>query len=219
MKAVNRIFLVAILAGGIAGLFLAEIQYFMLVPMVIEAETYDTANVNEHDWLSTDSTKQIFFIAAQRVIAGIGFGLLLTACYSFCRAITLRSGIWWGLAGFTAFHFSPALGLPPELPADVVEGSGMRQVWWLLTVITTAAGLWLIVFQSSYYQKLLGATIIILPHLFGVPQAEVYCGLAPEGLRSDFIHTSLITNAIFWIVLGPLSAYFFNRTRSNINEL
>jgi len=199
-------------------MFLAEIQYFMLVPMVIEAEAYDTANVNKHDWLSTDSTKRIFITAAQRVIAGIGFGLLLTACYSFCRVITLRSGIWWGLAGFAAFHFSPALGLPPELPVDVVEGLGMQQVWWLLTVAATATGLWIIVFQTIYYQKLLGVVIIILPHLFGAPQAEVYCGLIPKDLRSAFIHTSLITNAIFWIVLGPLSAYFFNRTGSNINE-
>lgn len=220
MKVFNKIFLVALLAGSIAGLFLAGIQHYTIVPMILEAETYEVvggheAHVGEQPgaavWAPEEGTERTFFTAINIVFVGIGFGLLLTACYTLCRSITWRSGILWGLAGFAAFHLAPALGLPPELPGDAAAGVGVRQVWWLLTVAATATGLWVIVFQPVNYLKFFGAALVVLPHLFGAPQPEVHGGLAPEDLRSAFIFTSLITNAIFWVVLGLLSAYFFNK--------
>ena len=145
------------------------------------------------------------------MIVGIGFGLLLTACYALQRNVTWPRGILWGLAGFAAFHLAPSFGLPPELPGDAAAGLEQRQVWWLLTVIVTAVGLWIIAFQPKPYLKLFGVALLLLPHIFGAPQTEVHGGLAPYELRSAFMYTSLATNAIFWVVLGMLSAYFFNR--------
>lgn len=220
MKAFNRIFFVALLAGVIAGVFLAGIQHFTVVPMILEAETYEIAGGHDHGghdhqgeeaWAPGDGAERTFYTAMNSIIVGIGFGLLLAACYTLRRSITWRSGMWWGLAGFAAFHLAPALGLPPELPGDVAADLGVRQIWWLLTVIATATGLWVIAFRPVNYQKLFGAALIVLPHLFGAPQPEVHGGLAPEDLRSTFILTSLVTNALFWAVLGLLSAYFFNR--------
>lgn len=220
MNVFNRIFLAALLAGGFAGLMLAGIQNFTVVPMVLEAETYEIASEvghhaegghhNEEAWAPEDGGERTFYTAMNSVVVGIGFGLLLTACYTLRRSVTLRSGIWWGFAGFAAFHLAPALGLPPELPGDAAAGLGVRQVWWLLTVLATAAGLWIIAFQPIRYVKLAGVALIVLPHLFGAPQPEVHTGLAPDDLRSAFILNSLISNAIFWIVLGLLSAYFYN---------
>jgi len=140
----------------------------------------------------------------------------LTACYALRGAVTWRRGILWGLAGFAVFLLAPSLvGLPAKLPGDEVAGLEMQQVWWWwLTVIVTAAGLWIIAFQPVLYLKLFGIALIILPHLFrtlGAPQPEVQGGLAPEELRNTFIFTSLATSAIFWVVLGILSAYFFER--------
>ena len=210
----------ALLAGGVAGLFLAGIQHYTVVPMVLEAETYEIVGGHDHGehghhgeetWAPGDGVERTFYTAMNSVIVGIGFGLLLTACYALRRPITWRSGMLWGLAGFAAFHLAPALGLPPELPGDAAADLGVRQVWWLLTVIATAAGLWIIAFQSVSYKKLFGVALIALPHLFGAPQPEVHGGLAPEELRNAFILTSLITNAVFWIVLGMLSAYLFIR--------
>ncbi len=220
MKIFNRIFLVALLAGVIAGVFLAGIQHFTVVPIILEAETYETGghdhgghdHQGEEAWAPGDGVERTFYTAMNSIIVGIGFGLLLTACYALRRSITWRSGMLWGLAGFAAFHLAPALGLPPELPGDVAADLGVRQIWWVLTVIATATGLWIIAFRPVSYQKLFGAALIVLPHLFGAPQPEVHGGLAPEDLRSAFIFTSLITNAVFWVALGMLSAYFFNRT-------
>ena len=218
MKIFNRIFLAALFSGVLAGLVLAGIQHFTVIPMILEAETYETAGSDEGDadhseeaWAPEDGTERTFYTATNSVIVGIGFGLLLGACYAFRGSVTWRKGILWGLAGFAAFHLAPSLGLPPELPGDAAAGLEQRQVWWLLTVIVTAAGLWIIAFQPNRYLKLFGVALILVPHLFGEPQPEVHEGLAPDELRIAFHFTSLATNAVFWIVLGMLSGYFFNR--------
>ncbi len=218
MKAFNRVFLAALLAGGIAGLLLAGMQHFIIVPSIIEAEAFEVTDSDEGDthqneepWAPADGAERTFFTAMNSVIISIGFGLLLTACYALRGAVTWRRGILWGLAGFAAFHLAPSFGLPPELPGDAAAGLEIRQVWWLITVIATAAGLWIIAFQSVLYLKLFGVALIILPHLFGAPQPEVHGGLASEELRTYFHYASLATNAIFWVVLGILSAYFFDR--------
>lgn len=232
MKLFNKIFLTALLAGSIAGMVLAGIQHFTVVPMILKAETYEAVGNTQshhdhidhghhHDvsvWAPEDGAERTFYTAMNSVIVGIGFGLLLTACYAVRRSITVPGGVVWGLAGFVVFTLAPALGLPPELPGDITAGLGERQIWWLLTAIVTASGLWLIAFKPAKYLKLSGAVLIALPHLFGAPQPEVHGGLAPEELRNAFIYTSVITNAIFWIVLGVVSAYFFDRIGENSSK-
>lgn len=222
MKAFNRVFLAAILAGGIAGLLLAGIQHFTITPLILEAESFEAtdsdegnANQGEEAWAPADGAERTFFAAMNSVIVGIGFGLLLTACYALRGAVTWRRGILWGLAGFAVFLLAPSfVGLPAKLPGDEVAELGMQQTWWWLTVIVTAAGLWIIAFQPVLYLKLFGVALIILPHLFrafGAPQPEVQGGLAPEELRNTFIILTSLASAIFWVVLGILSAYFFER--------
>lgn len=224
MKVFNRIFLVAILAGGIAGLFLAEVEHFTVIPLILEAETFEVAGEHVHAgnaqiedvWAPENGAERTFYTVMNSVIVGIGFGLLLTACYTLRQSINWRSGILWGLSGFAAFSLAPALGLPPELPGDAAAGLEVRQIWWLLTVIVTAAGLWVIAFQPVRYVKLAGVALIALPHLVGAPQPEVHASLVPEDLKTTFIFTTLAANAMFWIVLGTLSAFLYNRAAKNI---
>ena len=230
MKTFNRIFLAALFGGVIAGLLLAGLQHFTVVPLILEAETYetagnddsnidqDTADHGEEAWAPEDGAERTFYTATNSVIVGIGFGLLLSACYAFRGSVTWRKGILWGIAGFAAFHLAPSLGLPPELPGDAAAGLEQRQVWWLLTVVVTAMGLWIIAFQPNRYLKLFGVALIVLPHIFGAPQPEVHQGLAPDKLRTTFQITSLATNAIFWIALGIVSAYFFNRFTEHVKS-
>lgn len=218
MKIFNRIVLSALFSGVLAGLVLAGIQHFTVIPMIIEAETYETASSDESEaaheeeaWAPEDGVERTFFTATNSVIIGIGFGLLLAACYAYKGNVTWRKGILWGLAGFAAFHLAPSFGLPPELPGDAAAGLEQRQLWWLITVLVTAQGLWIIAFHKVKYMKLFGVALIIVPHLFGAPQPEVHGGLAPDELRTAFMYATLATNAVFWIVLGILSAYFFNK--------
>jgi len=224
MKSFNRIFLAAIVAGGLAGIILAGIQHFTVTPMILEAEKYENSGSDEavseeavsaehgdEAWAPEDGAERIFYTVANSVVIGIGLGLLLVACYALRQKVTWQQGILWGLAGFAAFNLAPSFGLPPELPGDAAAGLEQRQVWWLLTVLVTAVGLWIIAFQPSRYLKLFGVAIIVLPHIFGAPHPEAHGGLAPDELRQAFIITSLAANAVFWVVLGMLCAYFFNR--------
>jgi len=223
MKEFNRIFLTALFAGVIAGLVSGGIQHFTVIPMIIEAETYETGGdeteavhtEGEEAWAPNDGTQRTFFTISNSVIVGIGFGLLLTACYAMRKKVTWQQGVLWGLAGFIAVHLAPSFGLPPELPGDAAAQLEQRQVWWVLTVILTAVGLWILAFQPKPYLKLFGLALIALPHIFGAPQPEVHHGLAPDELRNSFKIASLATNALFWMILGTLSAYFFARLGKN----
>ena len=226
MKIFNKIFLTALFSGIIAGLVLAGLQHFTVVPMILEAETYETAgddegeidHVQKEAWAPEDGVERIFFTVINSMVVGIGFGLLLTACYAIRRKVKWQHGILWGLAGFAAFHLAPSFGLPPELPGDAAAQLEQRQVWWVLTVALTALGLWIIAFQPKSYLKLFGVALIALPHVFGSPQPEVHQGLAPDSLRTVFRIAALATNAVFWIVLGVISAYFYNRLEKPVEK-
>jgi cobalt transporter subunit CbtA len=217
MKLFNQIFLSALFSGVIAGLVLAAVQHFTVVPMILEAETYEvteepeTSHEEQEAWTPKDGLERTFFTATSSIVIGIGFGLLLTVCYVLRKSVTWQKGILWGLAGWAVFNLAPSFGLPPELPGDAAAGLEQRQVWWILTVILTAMGLWILAFQPKPYLKIFGVALIALPHIFGAPQPEIHEGLAPQELRTAFQITTLATNAVFWIALGVLSALFFNR--------
>lgn len=221
MKTFNRILLTALIAGALCGLFLAGVQHFTIMPMLFEAESYEvggeSASPGEEAWAPEDGVERTSYTVLNSIIVGIGFGLLLTACYALRGNVTWRGGILWGLAGFVTFNLAPALGLPPELPGDAAAALEQRQLWWVLTVIVTAVGLWIIAFQPNRYLKLFGVAFILMPHIIGAPQPEVHESLAPAELRNAFIYTSLVTNAVFWMVLGVLSAWLFNRFGEHSN--
>lgn len=231
MKIFNKIFITALFAGGLAGLVLAGLQHFTVVPMILEAETYETSGTDDSGtdegkivhqekkaWAPEDGAERTFFTATNSVIIGIGFGLLLTACYAIRKNVRWQHGILWGLAGFAAFQLAPAFGLPPELPGDAAADLEQRQVWWVLTVVLTAIGLWIIAFQPKSFLKIFGVALIALPHVFGAPQPEVHLGLAPDSLRTAFRISSLATNAVFWIVLGVISAYIYSRFENRVEK-
>ena len=214
MKVINRIFLVALIAGGIAGLLLAELQYFVVAPLVLEVETYGaTSNQLKEAWPIVMDDGQIFFTVFSNIMSGILFGLLLAACYLRHRPISWSCSIIWGLAGFFIFHLAPAFVQPQEFSVDAAVSLAVRETWWWLTVVTTALGFWMIAFKPVHYLKLSGAVLIALPHLLITAQPDVHNMLVSEELRGTLIHTSLICNAIFWMLLGPLSAFFYNRIR------
>jgi len=226
MKIFNKIFITALFAGLISGIALAGLQHFTVIPMIIEAESYETSGNDEaaghaeeeEAWAPEDGLERTFYTMTNSVIVGIGFGLLLAGCYAIRKQVTWVKGILWGLAGFAAFHLAPSFGLPPELPGDAAAQLEQRQVWWILTVVLTGLGLWIIAFQPKPYLKLFGVALIALPHVFGAPQPEVHHGLAPDELRNTFRFASLGSNAIFWMVLGALSAYMFNRLEKKNEE-
>ena len=142
-------------------------------------------------WGPEDGAERTFWTAVSNVATAIGFGLLLAAFFAWRGSATWRQGLLWGAAGFFVFFVNPAIGLHPEIPGALSADLLDRQLWWLLTVACSAAG--------------------VGPHLAGAPHPEVSGGLAPASLADSFVVAAAATNAAFWLVLGLVGAAAFSR--------
>ena len=231
---ITRILLVAIAAGVIAGAFVTAAQSFKVIPLIYQAETYENKTpagapavdqtINQppahaHDgtesknhphkqsaeWAPQQGFERVAYTLLANVLNGVGFGFLLTAAIVFAGfGISWTTGILWGIGGFLAFSFFPAIGLPPEMPgmvaADIVE----RQVWWAATVACTLIGLGLLAFGKNLPLKVLGVVIIAIPQVVGAPHinlAEVSSSV-PAELAAQYVVATLLTTGLFWLVLG-----------------
>jgi len=220
---IARILLVAIAAGVFAGAFVTAAQSFKVIPLIHEAETYENAapekavasvsdsqsvtpvTANADDWSPQNGFERVAFTLLTNVLTGVGFGFLLTAVIVFAGfGISWTTGILWGIGGFLAFSFIPAIGLPPEMPgmvaADIVE----RQIWWVAAVACALIGMGLLAFGKNVALKTLGVVIIAIPQVVGAPHinlAEVSSSV-PAELAAQYVVATLLTTALFWIVLG-----------------
>uniref|UniRef100_UPI00257CEFAA CbtA family protein n=1 Tax=Pseudomonas sp. UBA4034 TaxID=1947315 RepID=UPI00257CEFAA len=104
-----------------------------------------------------------------------------------------------------------ALGLPPELPGTAAADLALRQTWWIGTAASTAVGIALLVFGRNVLLKVLGVAILAVPHVIGAPQPAVHSMLAPQALEAQFKIASQLTNMVFWLALGLISAWWFRR--------
>ncbi|MFC3072570.1 CbtA family protein [Shinella pollutisoli] len=144
------------------------------------------------------------------LVTGAGFGLLLAGVSLVTgNPITVANGALWGAAGWLAVHMLPAIGLPPELPGFPAAELGDRQVWWVLTVLLSAAGLYLIFLKPGIVAKLVGIVLIAAPQVYGAPQPTDISSNVPAVLGAEFAVAALATTLFFWIVLG-LSLGFAN---------
>ena len=225
---ITRIARTAGFSGLLAALLLTLLQSFWVAPLILQAETYETAAPaaehhehgeaaapHEHSaeaWAPEDGWQRILSTTGGNLVVAVGFALILAALYSLRAPGRVATGALWGLAGFAVFCLAPTLGLPPELPGTAAADLGQRQTWWIGTAAATAAGLALLVFAQHWLFKVLGVALLVIPHLIGAPQPAVHESLAPEALETQFKIASWLTNAAFWLALGLLSAWLFRRS-------
>jgi cobalt transporter subunit CbtA len=170
----------ALFAGLIAGLFAAGLQQAFLVPLIAEAELYEggtlthfggaeaadsgqESGAHEHGDAESDMTRTLLTVL-MTVLTTCAFGLMTVAGFALAERlrlvrIDLRTGLLFGLAGFTATQLLPAMGLSPELPGAAAAELATRQVWWLFTVAGTLAGIALIAWGNPA-TKLAGAAMV-----------------------------------------------------------
>jgi cobalt transporter subunit CbtA len=234
---ISRILLVAIVAGAVAGVFAQGAQMLGVTPLIHQAESYENsgdghahgedahahaqsatstaADSHTHGsaWVPADGIERHSFTLLTNVLTGVAFGFLLTAAIAFSgRDVTLGEGIAWGAAGFAVFSLAPAIGLPPELPGSQAADVGDRQLWWAATAAATAAGLAAAVFANHKALKALGLAIIALPHIIGAPHPEALSASPlPAELAAEFVVASLVTALAFWVMLGGLTGYLYER--------
>jgi len=230
----------AVIAGALAGILVSGLQEIRVVPLILEAETYESANnapptapetattAHHHDtpapghhheeetaatgtWAPGEGAERTLYTILTNILTATAFALLLIVCYAFVGDVDWRRGMLWGLAGFAVFHLAPSLGLPPELPGSMAAPLYDRQAWWFATVAATAGGLALLVFHREDAFKVLGAALLALPHLIGAPHPELHDGLAPPELTSQYVVAALVTAGVFWVFLGAISGFLFHR--------
>jgi cobalt transporter subunit CbtA len=235
MDSFRKLFFAASLAGLIAGLFVTALHQIGTVPVILEAEIYEKTGeapadampdmtLAEHDgaiaahdhgagaWAPADGFERTAFTILADVLTGIGFALLLVSAYAIRgQGMDWRKGLVWGLAGFAVFTLAPGLGLPPELPGTEAAPLLDRQIWWVATVVATAAGLAGLVFGRKPLWVVLGIAAMVLPHLYGAPQPAEFNSLAPESLAHQFVVAAVVTSLLFWLALGSLTGFFYKR--------
>jgi cobalt transporter subunit CbtA (proposed) len=234
MTLFRNVVLVAAIAGLLASLVMTALQSFATVPLILEAETYESAGeAHSHDhgtaaesaapavedhhhdeeaWAPADGFERFFFTFLANLASGFGLALIMIAISEFAGGITSwRAGLLWGFAGFAAFTLAPGLGLPPELPGMPAADLGARQVWWFTTVIATAGGLALIAFRGTLLLSIVGVALIVAPHVIGAPQPVSHATDVPADLHHRFVVASTMTMLVFWVLLGGLAGAIRSR--------
>lgn len=229
-------FLAAALSGLFAALMLTLVQAVWVTPLIMEAETYESAGdaiastahgaeshaAAGHDhgggveWSPADGWERTTFTLGANLVMGLGYSLLLMGVYLLWRQPDgLWSGAAFGLAGFIVFFASPSLGLPPELPGTVAAPVSERQLWWAMTALATGGAL-LLFFSGtfSWLKTLAGVALLLAPHFVPAPEPEMHGGLAPETLQHRFVIATTLANAAFWVLLGAASSYAFRKLMS-----
>lgn len=216
MTSFRRLFFAALIAGLAAGLATSVVQAGKLWPMIAAAELLEAGapdHGHDHGWSPEGMLRPVLTVLFN-IAAGLGFGLILNALARLRalfdgRAFVASQGVLWGIAGYAAFALAPAVGLPPELPGMAGGDLLLRQAWWVLTALCTAAAIALWVFRAGSWRAV-ALVLAALPHLVGTPHAHQH-GVVPGELAAAFTAASLAASAVFWVVLGGVSGWVQGR--------
>ncbi|MEP7083514.1 MAG: CbtA family protein [Betaproteobacteria bacterium] len=215
-----RIVAAAALAGLLAGLLLSALQQVAIAPLILAAEVREDAaraagnlphadpdTDHAHAWTPAGPRQRLAATAAANIAVATGFALLLAALMSLRDASGWRAGLAYGAAGYAVVFVAPALGLPPELPGSASAPLQVREVWWIATVIASAAGLGLIAFTRKPALRAAGIMLLLAPHAVGAPQPAAHDALHPAAAVTDFIRATYLVNGALWLALGGLVGY------------
>ena len=218
----TRIVTSALFAGATAGFAAGLLQWQFVQPDLLHSELYEQGTLTHFGGALNSTDVALERLQPMRdalsilftMLLNIGYALILIALMSVRvqkgDTLTPHKGIIWGVAGYVAVHLAPALSLPPEVPGVAAADVEARQVWWFATVFATMLGLWLISFSQQATRLIAGIVLILLPHLIGAPEPDVFTGPAPTEIGALFAGRALGIGIASWALLGYFSALFFN---------
>lgn len=234
----NRLLMVAVVAGVLTGVLSTAVQLVWAVPLVHAAEVYEVsgdaggvhhhggvhatdgghahAHVHEHGegaWGPADGAERTLWTLVTNVSLATGVSLIVAGLFLLRGSGSAREGIVWGGMGFLAFSLAPALGLPPELPGAAAAALESRQMWWLFTAASTLLALVLLRRTRQWWVRLVAAGIAVAPHAVGAPHPVGSSSPIPQALQGEFIAASLLSMLVFWLALGAFTGAAFERFR------
>lgn len=220
----KNIFVSAVVCGAIAGVLATVMQMLLVTPLLMEAELFETGQSMhfitdgspespiKHVDIWEDPYRHLMTLCFN-LVTFTGFGFILVAAMAFFqkRGFTLSKaeGIVAGVSGFIVFQLAPSVGLPPELPGTIGVTVGLKQTWWIITILSTTVGILLLFLDKHKVVSGAGIIFIIIPHLIGHPKLETYFGVAPPELAAEFASRALAVSLIAWIILGVISSQFW----------
>jgi cobalt transporter subunit CbtA len=235
----RQIVFFSLIIGLLAGSVLTVVQTWQVVPIIQSAEVYESAaepalapfldgeghshaaaaGGEEEAWAPAEGFERTAFTLLSNVAT-------LNLRRAGAARLDWRYGLIWGAAGYTIFWLAPALGLPPEIPLAAAAPLEDRQLWWLLAVVCTAAGLAGVAFGKSPW-RWAAALLLVLPHFVGAPHPEgalfaeqpPEAAAALEGLARQFIGATAIANAVLWIVLGLAGGWALRRILESSEDM
>ena len=221
----RRLLFAAMCAGLLSGVVAMAAHQLGTVPLLLKAEEYEHATEqkteqnqaagHQHagpvEWAPEEGVERAAYTLAADLLSGIGFALLLAAGIALRGSeVTWREGLCWGLAGFVTFVVAPGLGLPPDIPGNEAGPLLERQLWWAATAAATGGGLALLAFTRRPLYAVLGAAVILLPHLYGAPLPAADAAAAtPAELAHRFAVAVTLASFVFWAALGAATGYFY----------
>lgn len=207
----------------IAGLFLTAYQELLITPIILGSEVYEVVEeVGHHGgtageveaWEPEDGVERSTYSFISNLLVCFAYALLLLSMMATKSSLKVAQGFFWGGAAYLSIFALPALGLAPEIPGMEAAQLEGRQSWWVLTVLASAIGLWLIAFSTTPF-KGAGIVLLLLPHLLGAPQPEVhgFANTDPDAVTElttlwhSFIIQTSVANGLLWLIIGVLSAF------------
>ena len=220
----SRILVSGLFAGALGGFIAGVLQWLFVQPVLLHSELYEMGilkhfgaltNSAQPDLNRLQPIRDILSILFSMVIY-IGYAILLISAMTIHKLksktiISFHQGIIWGISGYIIVHFAPAISLPPEVPGVAAADLQSRQIWWFITIFFSAAGIWLIAFNSKKLPLLIGCILVLAPHIFGAPEPSSFTGPAPTEIGALFASRALGIGLISWAVLGGLSAIFLHK--------
>ena len=220
----KNIFVSAVVCGAIAGVLATAMQMLLVTPLLMEAELFETGQSThfiidgspespmKHVNIWEDPYRHLMTLFFN-LVTFTGFGFILIAAMAFFQkrgfSLSKAEGIVAGVSGFIVFQLAPSVGLPPELPGTISVAVGLKQAWWIITILSTTVGILLLFLGKYKVVSGAGIIFIIIPHLIGHPKLETYFGVAPPELAAEFASRALAVSLVTWIILGVISSQFW----------
>ena len=224
MLVFRNIFFLAVAAGLLAGLAMTALQSRFTVPLILAAETYETAApaAHAHDaatpahahepeaWAPADGFQRTAFTIAANVVTAVGFGAPARRRRRVRRPVRRRPGRLaqrppLGPRRLRRLHARPR----PRPPARAARHARRRA--------RRAPGL--VDRHRRRHRRRPGDDLPRpvppprrprrrarrRPHLVGAPQPESHASPIPADLHHRFVVAVTITNLVFWALLGTLA--------------
>ena len=219
----SKIITSALFAGFCAGLVAALLQLIFVQPVLLHAELYEGGDLVYSAAEGASASQEIPGFDVMRdglsvlfsALTYVGYALMMVAFMSIAAergaVITPRTGLIWGIAGFVTMHFAPAFSLPPEVPGMASADLTARQVLWCSTAAATGVAIAMIALGQRPLFWMIGAALLVLPHLIGGPAPDIFTGPLPPELASLFAVRALGVGLAGWAVLGCLCGFFWQR--------